>query len=244
VDPFSSESISFNGARSIRGSLANSPRKSKWAALNDISVLAKELLDDKDIELAQRLDYLLSDNRRDAASLVEEIIPVYWKGAETLEPDPIYRPLYYIHMECDSRHFKQNTRHFIALLGAHLEGCLLWLFSNPPRFSSFPKPFGRLVVELTKARVLPNDLAVQLGRFNRVANVPAKHFGASPRQSRRLDERRFSMMDATLSFVIMRRLSIRLFEMIRNRGVSLPTGWKNFDEKWLTWDRKIWEVRK
>ncbi len=211
------------------------------AAPNDISVLAKELLDDKDIELAQRLDYLLSHNRRDAASLVEEIIPVYWKGAETLEPDPIYRPLYYIHMESDGRRFKQNTRHFIALLGAHLEGCLLWLSSSPPRFSIFPKPFGGLVETLSKAGALPNDLAAQLARFNRIANVPAKHFGASPRLSRRLDQRFFSVMDASLSFVIMRRLSIRLFAMIGQTGVSLPTGWKDFDEKWLTWDRKISE---
>ena len=66
-----------------------------------IERLAVDLLDERELQLAERLRLLLDDDTYDAESLVAEIIPIYWERVGdielTLSPDNIYRPLYYIH---------------------------------------------------------------------------------------------------------------------------------------------------
>ena len=43
-----------------------------------ISRLASEVLDERELQLADRLAFVLGDDKLDAASLIEDIIPVYW----------------------------------------------------------------------------------------------------------------------------------------------------------------------
>ena len=56
---------------------------------------------------------------------------------------------------------------------------------------------------------------------------------------KRLHVRTFSVQEAALAFVMMRNLSIQLFEVLETRGVILPHGWKDFKEEWLAWDRSV-----
>lgn len=200
--------------------------------------LAQETLDNNEFALAQFLSELLADSRCKFVSvLVEEILPVYYEkrgeSSFTLQPDPIYRPLYYIHSYSAMRHFERFSRGFVAMTGAHIEGCLLWLTKKPPQFRAPSKPFGNLVWMLFKENVLPETLTDRLLKFNNIANVPAKHFGAF-RSPRSIDERTFSIFEAALDFVIMRNLSIQLFDLLQSKGVALPHVWKKFDPEWLS----------
>ena|SRR4030067_433156 len=200
--------------------------------------LAQETLDNNEFALAQFLSELLADPRCKFVSvLVEDILPVYCEkrsdSSYTLQPDPIYRPLYYIHSYSAMRTFGRFSRGFVAMTGAHIEGCLLWLTKTPPHFRAPSKPFGNLVWMLFKENVLSETLADKLLKFNKIANVPAKHFDtfSSPRST---DERTFSIFEAALDFVIMRNLSIQLFGLLQSRGVALPHLWKKFDPEWLS----------
>ena len=200
--------------------------------------LAQEILNENEFLLAQFLSELLSDPKCKFVSvLVEEILPVYYEkrgeGSYTLDPDPIYRPLYYIHQYSWMRGFERFTRAFVAMTGAHIEGCLVWLTKTPPRFRSPSKTFGPLVYRLHQEKVLPEKLAVKLLKFNNIANIPAKHFTAFS-NSRSIDDRTFSVFEAALDFVLMRNLSIQLFDLLQSQGVALPHLWKEFDVKWLS----------
>jgi hypothetical protein len=113
----------------------------------------------------------------------------------------------------------------------HLEACLERLTPQSPPKSRHPTtPFGALASSLYRTGVIAQTLADRLYRFNKVVNVASGH---SP------NERRFSVSDAALAFVMMRKLSIQLFTALKARGVNLPTRWKDLDETWLTWDRKV-----
>lgn len=207
--------------------------------MSAIEEFASEFLDKKEIELAGNLSRLLENPRYVFVGvLVSEILPTYsekrGESSYTLEPDPIYRPLYYLNMYADTRHFKENTRIFIDMAGAHLEGCLLWLTKNPPRFRSPSKSFGPLVYDLLKEGVLSEQLADKLLRFNKVAYIPAKHMTAFFEPHSRIDVRTFSSFDASLAFMAMRKLSIELFRILQTKGVFLPQGWKEFDDNWLS----------
>ncbi len=70
-------------------------------------------------------------------------------------------------------------------------------------------------------------------RYNDVINVPAKHFGAYAPTSR-LDERTFSANETVYAIVLMRNLSMQLFELLQATGVSLPQRWPLFKEEWLS----------
>jgi hypothetical protein len=143
-------------------------------------------------------------------------------------------------MYANSRHFKENTRIFLINACAHIEGCLLWLTKTPPRFRGSSVPFGGLVHELLKGKILSEELAKHLLRFNSLFNVPAKHMTAYFQPHSRIDERTFSCLDASFAFMIMRKLSIELFTILEKRGVCLPHGWKEFDDNWLSliWSSK------
>jgi hypothetical protein len=201
--------------------------------------LAREILNNNEFQLAEFLSDLLGNPKcKFVYLLMEDILPVYYEksGAvtRTLSPDPIYRPLYYIHSYSISPHFEDCTRAFIAMTGAHIEGCLYWLTKEPQEFGSPSKPFGGLVKLLFQEGVLPEKLVNNLFRFNEVANIPAKHFIASHYSRSLIDERTFSVFDAALDFVMMRNLSIQLFSLLLSKRVALPHLWKEFDNEWLS----------
>ena len=209
-----------------------------------ISQLASEALDERELQLAERLAYLLDDDKWDAASLIESIIPVYWERVDewdqTLDPDNVFRPLYYIHGNAtvNSETFRENTRAYMLFISGHIEGCLQQLMPLPRDDRKISKTFGPLVARLKKKGVLPADLAAQLWKFNEAINVPSKHFGAYM-PTRRLRERTFSVIETAWALVIMRRLSMQLFDLLKTRGRSLPRQWPAFKEEWLTWAREI-----
>lgn len=202
-----------------------------------IASLASELLDAQEWKLATRLEVLLGDNRYDAASLVEEIIPIYYEGNRTLDPDPIYRPFYYLHTYPDHLRFPELTRIFIENACWHLEGCLQWLTPSPPKYRGPTGPFGALLIGLYKAGVVPKGLAEDLMRFNKAVYVPAHHPSVLYMSRSSLDKSTFSVLEAAMVFVMMRKLSSQLFALLSQRGVRLPYGWKEFDDSWLAWNR-------
>jgi hypothetical protein len=99
--------------------------------------------------------------------------------------------------------------------------------------------FGQLVVALSQRGELTGQLSDHLARFNRIVVRPAKHFTAIDNLPRNIDERTFGVRDGTLTFVMMRHLSMQLFDCINSKGPPLPSNWKQFDEKWLTWDTEV-----
>ena len=206
--------------------------------MSEIEQLALDLLDQRELQLAKHLSLLLGDDKWDVGPLVEEILPVYWEKMgdilQNLEPGSIYRSLYYIHKYSAEGNFKNCTRSYMTFISNHLEGCLLYLTPFPPEHRGPSKPFGRLVKPLKQAGVLSEELAEQLWKFNAAVNVPSKHFDAYM-PTRRLDERTFSVMEAAYAFVLMRRLSMQLFGLLQANGVSLPHGWPEFKDGWLSW---------
>jgi hypothetical protein len=200
--------------------------------------LAQRVLDKDEYSLALYLSELLEDTKCNFVYLLmEDILPKYYEkkeGTYTLAPDAIYRPLYYVHMDCGSTNFAEITRHFIALSAAHIEGCLYWLTKEAIEFGSPDLPFGGLVKRLFKENILPEKLVIDLFEYNHLANIPAKHFTASKRIQSNIYERTFSICDACLNFMITRSLSIQLFSILNSNRVKLPSKWKEFDNEWLS----------
>ena len=209
-----------------------------------ISRLASEVLDERELQLADRLAFVLGDDKWDAAPLIENIIPVYWERVDewdqTLDPDNVFRPLYYIHSKASihAETFRENTRAYMLFIGGHIEGCLQQLMPLPRDDRKISKTFGPLVAQLKKEGVLLADLAEQLWKFNEAINVPSKHFGAYI-PTRRLGERTFSVIETTWALALMRRLSMQLFDLLKTRDKPLPRQWPAFKEEWLTWAREI-----
>ena len=210
--------------------------------MSAIERLAADLLDKSELQLAERLETLLGDDRWDSSSLIEDIIPIYWERVEdrprNLSPGIIYRPLYYVHGFGSLRNFKDKTRAFMTFISGHLEGCLLSLTPSPPRYGSPPRPFGGLVGPLKNAGILSDELADQLWRFNEAINVSSKHFNAYM-PTDWLDERTFTVREAACALLLMRTLSIRLFALLQANGVVMPRGWPDFKTEWLSWSREI-----
>jgi hypothetical protein len=208
-----------------------------------IERLAVDLLDMREWQLAERLALVLDDETYDAGSLVADMIPIYKERVDgrvrTLFPDNIYRPLYYIHSWSTQNNFREITRAYMGVISSHLEGCLMVLTSSPPApYGVSPKPFGRLVGPLKETGILSMELADQLWRFNAAINIPSKHFGAYL-PSHWLDERTFSVFETACALVIMRRLSIQLFELLKMKGLALPQGWPELKDEWLLWSHKF-----
>lgn len=210
--------------------------------------LGGSLLDQKEMKLAKHLALLLGNEKYDAASLIAEILPKYWKkkGNRRFTIGPVahrsvFRTLYYLHTYADKKSFQFRllTRLYISQTCQHLEGCLEWLAENTPGISKSlaRRPFGPLVNGLEEAGVLPSLLATQLMAFNSAANIPAKHMKVTHLDSD-LDKRTFSLLDASLALIMMRKLSIQMFDILRNKGVAIPQ-WKDFKEEWLSWNKLV-----
>lgn len=219
-------------------------KRSKGMKNNRIERLAHEILDERELRLASHLSMLLSNSRWDAGSLIEDILPVYCEkrgdSLYTLDPDSIYRPLYYLHLYGKVMNLmREFTRFFVAMTGAHLEASLFLLANTRLGSKSDSKTFGRIVSRLEKEEILSSELASQLSKFNETVNVPAKHFNAFYVPHSRLDKRTFSIADAALDFIMMRKLSMRLFELVKFEGVDLSPHWKEFREEWLSWNREM-----
>lgn len=202
-----------------------------------IEQLAVDLLDEREWQLAKRLALILDDDAYDASSLVEKMIPIYWERVgdreRTLFPDNIYRPLYYIHGWSGNRNFRNSTRAYMMVISGHLEGCLMYLTSSPPSQYGVPsRPFGRLVGPLKASGILSSELADQLWKFNAAINVPSKHFDAYI-PTHWLNERTFSVFETSCALVMMRKLSMQLFAILKANGMVLPYGWPEFKDEWL-----------
>jgi hypothetical protein len=217
-------------------------QRSSGPVNTNVDLLAHDLLDQRELKLAEHLALLLNDDRFDSGSLIEDMIPIYWEQVDdrlrSLDPDAIYRPLYYIHSHGSLRDFKDTTRTYMTFLSGHLEGCLVNLTPSPPQYRGTHRPFGSLVMQLQSSGILSAELADQLLRFNTAFNVPSKHFDAYI-PTRWLDERTFSVMETAYAFMLMRTLSIKLFILLKANGVILPHDWPDFKIEWLSWSREI-----
>jgi hypothetical protein len=126
----------------------------------------------------------------------------------------------------------------MSAISNHLEGCLLFLTPSPPSIHKIPpKPFGGLICPLKESGILTQVLADQLWKFNQVVNVSSKHFNAYI-PTIRLDERTFSIYETACALVIMRKLSIELFGILKTKGIISPQEWPNFKDEWLSWNLK------
>ncbi len=205
--------------------------------MSDIERLTFDLLDKRELLLADNLSFLLGDDNWDAGPLIGEILPTYWVKVgdilENCQPANIYRPLYYIHRWSSGSKFKDGTRAYMDVVSGHIEGCLQNLLKLPTHGRRFERAFGPAVAELKKQRILSEGLANQLWKFNDVINVPAKHFGAYA-PTNRLDKRTFSVIETTQAIVLMRKFSIVLFKLLKTTGVSLPHEWPEFKDEWLS----------
>jgi len=167
---------------------------------------------------------------------VAAILPRYWKKegniTMALPPRSIFKALSYVNQTAATREFAGKTRDFLKDIFGFLEGCLFHLYTKASPYASPNLPFGKLVEALHKQGVLSDELARQLGAYNRVVNVSSKNFDAFP-MTERLDQSTFSVNDAANVFVMMRKLAIPLFILLKKKGV-LEAEWPPFDERWLT----------
>jgi len=140
------------------------------------------------------------------------------------------------------REFADKTRDFLADVSGFLEGCLFHLLhSDAGPYGDTNLPFGRLVEALRNEGAFPEGFAEQLWAFNHAVNISSKHFDSFP-MPEPLDEHTFSVGDAAYAFVMMRKLAIPLFELLRKKGV-IAAEWPPLDEKWLTWSPLITEAK-
>lgn len=196
------------------------------------------MLTDKELKLALHLANLMQKADYRATYLIRQIIPVYHKNRQTLDPRGVYRLLYYVDTYSSGGHKRIWVRFFIHMMCNHIEECLEALYRNV--FSRpWGQPMGPLVMELHRKGIIPDELAEHLSVFNKVVFVPAKHFVNRENLPRSIDKRTFGVLDGTLTFVMMRNLSIQLFEIMSKHGIILPEGWKEFDDRWLTWNEKV-----
>ena len=105
-------------------------------------------------------------------------------------------------------------------MGEHLEGLIGLLASRPVQRPV--NPLGTQVNALLRLGVLPKELAQSILDFKEVMHNPAKRPWNDPLLPSRVDRRRFSTHDTLLCPLIMRQLSIRLFEVFDANGVHLP----------------------
>jgi len=195
-----------------------------------IAELITALLDEKEMAVAERLDFLIENEREmwKAWALLEQILPVYWKidgdFPYTLAPAFVYRPLYYLN---HPHEFARNPRYMIFMMGNHLEGLLVKLLNLHNR------PLGDLSHYLSKTN--QTKLSSFLLRFNEVYRR-TKHMSGDPFLETRLDQRTFSTLEAVYCLFITRNLSAKLFDLLRKAGKPLKEEWKPIDPEWSTWD--------
>ena len=93
---------------------------------DQINNLVRAVLSGEEVDLAERLDFLIRNREMlKAWALLEQILPVFWQSdgniLRTISPTYVYRTLYYLN---EPYEFKRNPRHMIFLMGNHLEGLL------------------------------------------------------------------------------------------------------------------------
>lgn len=196
----------------------------------EIEILAKRMLDEKELKLAFHLAMLMKKSPAKARTLMREILPIYHRNLDTLEPRAIYRHLYYMDDYSRGAYIRRFTRFFIHMTCGHLEACLHVL-------AKLRRPFGPLVYKLQADGIITQQLKDQLLDFNNTVYIPAKHFIARENLPRKINKRTFAVEDGTLAFMMARKLSMELFSIIKSRGTPLPEDWKPFNEEWLSWDR-------
>lgn len=189
--------------------------------------LAKNLLDEKELDLAAHLSQLLSRPGMEAYTLVGEILPTYHDGRQVLEPRNIYRSLNYVHVEAAKSGDPFMVRYFIHTMGTHLETCLYHL-----DFRYHNMSLGVMVEGLRKQGILQPELAKALFDFNKIF-IRAKHLVDPPALPSSLDERTFVFSDGALAFLIMRKLSMQVFKFLKKGGIAILEDWKDFDDKWI-----------
>lgn len=196
-----------------------------------IRTLAQNVLTSEDYPIVDYLYDLISNEEiRIACSLIENIFPQYWTlegGLRTLWPDDVYRTIYYL---TNAKAYEDSSRHMINMMGGHLEG-LLYFLDEPNRLSLGPK-----IHRLKKKHLISETLASQLLDFNGIYRR-SKHMSGDNLLPKRLDIRTFSTFDTLLCLFVMRRLSMRLFSLLSENGISLPQQWKPYTSEWLCWKR-------
>jgi hypothetical protein len=121
------------------------------------------------------------------------------------------------------------------MISNHLEGSLEYMLNqNNTSRSNRKGTFGKLAVDLSKIGIIPMQLKDELQEFNDSINIPSKHM-KTYLPTRQLSERTFSVLEAAQAFVLMRRLSIQLFSIMRSAGIGVAAEWPSFDPEWLTW---------
>ena len=174
--------------------------------MSDIERLAFDLLDERELRLADHLHLLLGDDKWDAGPLIEEILPIYSErigdSFRNCYPRNIYRPLYYIHSWSSGGDFKNSTRTYIDVISNHIEGCLQNFFKPLNEYRAMSKAFGPLVARLKECGILSTELADHLWKFNefitegsiRVLNNPVQlskrqpKIGVAPELGQHTDE--------------------------------------------------------
>lgn len=184
----------------------------------------------RDIVVTEKIDYIKKEFQRFCVELDEifqsKLGKEGMKGVlRTLSPDNVYRTLYYLDEPND---FIRSPRHMIVLMGNHLEGLLEHLTDI------HGSPLGGLINALSKTRSI--SLTSPLLEFNKIY-VCAKHPSADPFLETRLDRRTFSACEAIFCLIVMRHLSIKLFDLLRENGKALVEEWKQLDPEWLSWNR-------
>jgi hypothetical protein len=162
-----------------------------------ITELTKALLDEKEIAVADRLDFLIEKEPEmwKAWALLEQVLPIFWivegKYLHTRAPVFVYRALYYLNHPHD---FVNNSRKMILMMGNHLEGLLVHLLDLHNR------PLGDLSYYLSKAN--QTGLSSSLLKFNEVYRR-AKHMSGDSFLPTRLDQRTFSTREAVYCLFVM-----------------------------------------
>ncbi len=194
---------------------------------------ASRLLSIDEISVASRIEWLITRRKfKKAQSLIQTILPKYCdvrKGIPfTLWPDDVYRTLYYLD---NPQGFLKNSSFIVHCMAAHLEGLLKW----------FPGANKKLALgaqtKLLKDRALPSNLVNELLEFNRLAAVPAKHPSANSFLPSRLDVRSFTLREITLLLMVMRRLSIAIFALLKQQGINFQEEWKEYKPEWTKWNQ-------
>jgi hypothetical protein len=207
--------------------------------MTKINDLATKILGKEELELVDHLFLLFNDESINSSRLIGEIIPRYWEdcdtGRQSIEPDCIYRALYYIHFDSEYGSLKYSSRSFLQMMSNHLEGCLQYLLNqNNTSRSNLQGSFGQLAFELSKGGIITKQLKDELQKFNNLIDIPSKHMKAYL-PTRQLSERTFSVLEAAEAFVLMRKLSIQLFSIMRSTGIGVTAEWPSFNPIWLTW---------
>ena len=207
-----------------------------------IGLLARDLLDERELQLGRHLADLIGEKGGGCArSLIVDILPTEADGTHgTMVPGMVYRPLVYLCRSSDAKEFEKVVGAFLEMISAHIEGSLRWLSApRPTAATGSSGSFGSLAIELYRKGILPQALADQLVRFNKALGMKSTR-GATgyrvgvvaPGSGGEGSED----LEAALALVVMRKLSIQLFSLFKSRGINLPKGWSEFKEEWLIWD--------